>query len=53
MVFSDFTACGMVFIPSKDGLSHCPEEWSDAQHLADGTTILFEAAKRLTEAKSS
>ncbi len=51
MVFSDFTACGMVFIPSKDGLSHCPEEWSDAQHLADGTTILFEAAKRLTEAQ--
>lgn len=52
MVFSDFTACGMVFIPSKDGLSHCPEEWSDAGHLADGTDILFEAAKRLTEAKS-
>lgn len=53
MVFSDFTACGMVFIPSKDGLSHCPEEWSDARHLADGTDILFETAKRLTEAKTS
>jgi allantoate deiminase len=53
MVFSDFTACGMVFIPSKDGLSHCPEEWSDAGHLADGTAIIYEAAKRLTEAKTS
>jgi len=52
MVFSDFTACGMVFIPSKDGLSHCPEEWSDPGHLADGTTIIYEAAKRLTEAKT-
>lgn len=51
MVLSDFTACGMVFIPSKDGLSHCPEEWSDASHLADGTTIIYEAVKRLTEAK--
>ncbi|PIC63490.1 Zn-dependent hydrolase [Sporosarcina sp. P13] len=47
MVLSDFTACGMVFVPSKDGLSHCPEEWSDAEHLADGATILFEAVKRL------
>ena len=50
MVFSDFTACGMIFIPSKDGLSHCPEEWSDAKHLASGTNILFEVAKQLTEA---
>jgi allantoate deiminase len=53
MVFSDYAACGMVFIPSKDGLSHCPEEWSDAGHLADGTDIIYEAAKRLTEAKTS
>lgn len=53
MVFSDFTACGMVFIPSKDGLSHCPEEWSDPGHLADGTTIIYEAVKRLTEAKTT
>ncbi|MFD1929106.1 Zn-dependent hydrolase [Sporosarcina siberiensis] len=51
MVFSDFTACGMVFIPSKDGLSHCPEEWSDSSHLADGATIIYEAAKQLTEDK--
>lgn len=53
MVFSDFTACGMVFIPSKDGLSHCPEEWSDASHLVEGTDIIFEAAKRLTEVPTS
>lgn len=53
MVFSDYTACGMVFIPSKDGLSHCPEEWSDPGHLADGTTIIYEAVKRLTEAKTT
>ena len=53
MVFSDFTACGMLFIPSKDGLSHCPKEWSDAGDLADGTTIIYEAVTRLTEAKTS
>ena len=53
MVFSDFTACGMIFVPSKDGLSHCPEEWSDPSDLAAGTTIIFEAAKRLTEGISS
>ncbi|MBY0121841.1 Zn-dependent hydrolase [Bacillus sp. S/N-304-OC-R1] len=51
MVFSDVTEVGMIFVPSKDGLSHCPEEWSDSQHLADGIQILFEAAKSLTEAE--
>ncbi|WP_172370484.1 Zn-dependent hydrolase [Sporosarcina jiandibaonis] len=53
MVLSDFTACGMVFIPSKDGLSHCPEEWSDASDLAAGTNILFETVRRLMEEESS
>jgi allantoate deiminase len=49
MVFSDFTDVGMLFIPSKDGLSHCPEEWSDSQHIANAVQILYEAAKQLTE----
>jgi allantoate deiminase len=51
MVFSDFTDVGMLFIPSKDGLSHCPEEWSDSQHIANAVQILYEAAKQLTGAE--
>lgn len=51
MVFSDFTNVGMLFIPSKAGLSHCPEEWSDSGHIANAVEILFEAAKTLTEAE--
>ncbi|WP_078382832.1 Zn-dependent hydrolase [Sutcliffiella halmapala] len=51
MVFSDFTEVGMLFVPSKDGLSHCPEEWSDSRDLAKAVHILYEAAKTLTEAE--
>lgn len=51
MVFSDFTDVGMLFIPSKDGLSHCPEEWSDSLHIANAVQILFETVKQLTEAE--
>lgn len=51
MVLSDVTDVGLIFIPSKDGLSHCPEEWSDARHIANGVQIYFEVAKRLTEAE--
>lgn len=50
MVFADYTSTGMLFIPSKNGLSHCPEEWSDSRHIAEAVQILFEAAIELTEA---
>ncbi|HLR54499.1 MAG TPA: Zn-dependent hydrolase [Pseudogracilibacillus sp.] len=48
MVLSDITDTGMVFIPSKNGLSHCPEEWSSAEDIAFSAAILFEASKTLT-----
>ncbi|CEG29427.1 Zn-dependent hydrolase [Bacillus sp. B-jedd] len=51
MVMSDVTDVAMLFIPSKDGLSHCPEEWSDAGDIAKAATILYETAKTLTEAE--
>lgn len=51
MVFADYTSTGMLFIPSKNGLSHCPEEWSDSRHIAEAVQILFEAAIELTEAE--
>jgi len=53
MVFSDVTDVGMLFVPSKAGLSHCPEEWSDARHLANGVQIFYEAAKCLTEVEKN
>ncbi|WPK13289.1 Zn-dependent hydrolase [Lysinibacillus louembei] len=49
MVFSDYIDTAMLFIPSKDGLSHCPEEWSDSAHIANAVYLFYEAAKKLTE----
>jgi beta-ureidopropionase / N-carbamoyl-L-amino-acid hydrolase len=39
---------GMIFVPSKDGRSHCPEEWTSYEDVATGfealtrTIILFD-----------
>lgn len=52
MILSDMTDAGMIFIPSRAGLSHCPEEWSDIKHLLYGVQILYETAKYLTEVDS-
>ncbi|MEJ8305698.1 Zn-dependent hydrolase [Saccharibacillus sacchari] len=50
MIFSDFTDVGMLFIPSRGGLSHCPEEWSDAADIERAVRIFYEAAQKLTDA---
>lgn len=38
---------GLVFIPCRDGRSHCPEEWADVEHLAMGARVLLELLLRL------
>jgi N-carbamoyl-L-amino-acid hydrolase len=37
---------GMLFVPSRDGRSHCPEEWTDLADIALGTRALGEAVLR-------
>ena len=31
---------GMLFIPCKEGRSHCPEEWSEFEHIGRGVEVL-------------
>jgi hydantoinase/carbamoylase family amidase len=37
----------LLFIPCRDGRSHCPEEWAEVEHLATGTRVLLELLLRL------
>ncbi len=38
---------GMIFVPSRDGRSHCPEEHTDLQAVAPGVELLLETVLRL------
>ncbi|MBG6224318.1 N-carbamoyl-L-amino-acid hydrolase [Arthrobacter sp. CAN_A2] len=38
---------GMIFIPSKGGKSHCPEEWSSTENIATGVEALVGTLRRL------
>lgn len=40
---------GLLFVPSIDGLSHCPAENTSPEHLALGAEILEEAVRKLAE----
>ncbi len=34
------TRMGMIFIPSRDGRSHCPEEWTQIEDITTGIRVL-------------
>lgn len=36
----------MIFVPSKEGKSHCAQEWTSAEELAPGVSMLIEAIER-------
>ncbi len=42
---------GMLFIPSRDGRSHCPEEWTDKDQVAMGTAALLRAVLAVDQAR--
>jgi N-carbamoyl-L-amino-acid hydrolase len=44
------TDAGMLFAPSRDGLSHTPKEWTDWADCADATRVLAEALADLAGA---
>lgn len=42
LIMANFTEVGMIFVPSKNGRSHCPEEYTDEKYLVIGTEVLFD-----------
>jgi len=50
MIFAAFTDVGLVFVPSKDGISHTPSEWTDYEQLRKGIEVVFQTIVQLTEA---
>jgi beta-ureidopropionase / N-carbamoyl-L-amino-acid hydrolase len=35
----------MLFVPSRDGMSHCAEEWTDSEALAKGVAAMLRAVR--------
>lgn len=42
-------ATGMIFVPSRDGVSHSPREYTSKEALAKGSEVLYEAVLTLSE----
>jgi allantoate deiminase len=51
MVMAGITDVGLVFVPSKDGRSHCPEEWTDYEQLKKGIDVVLGAILQVAVAQ--
>jgi beta-ureidopropionase / N-carbamoyl-L-amino-acid hydrolase len=47
--FGDIGPSGMLFIPSREGISHTPNEWTDAADCMVGIAVLGDAVLRIDE----
>lgn len=47
MNFASLCPTAMIFVPSRGGRSHCPEEWTDYQQIADGADVLLHTLLKL------
>lgn len=47
MIMGGICDVAMVFVPSKDGRSHVPEEWTDYADLQKGVELVYRAIKEL------
>ncbi|RRO20780.1 Zn-dependent hydrolase [Saccharopolyspora rhizosphaerae] len=43
---------GMIFVPSHDGRSHCPEEWTEPDEIATGVHLLAATLLRMDQRTS-
>jgi N-carbamoyl-L-amino-acid hydrolase len=44
---------GMIFVPSRDGISHAPQEFSSWDDIANGTEVLYRTILRLDQSKAA
>jgi len=51
MVMAAVTEVGLVFVTSRDGRSHCKEEWTDYDQLQKGIELIYDTILKLGEAK--
>jgi N-carbamoyl-L-amino-acid hydrolase len=44
-----FTDAGMIFVPSRDGVSHSPREFTEWDACLNGANVLLRAALKMTD----
>ena len=49
MIMAQLCPIGLLFVPSRGGKSHCPEEWTDYEEIARGAEVYLETVIALAQ----
>ncbi|MDT8860887.1 Zn-dependent hydrolase [Alkalihalobacillus sp. MEB130] len=49
LMMTKITEMGMIFVRSKDGISHNPKEWTEKEDCVKGTHVLLQALRKLAK----
>ncbi len=47
MIMAEIAPTSLIFVPSKDGLSHHPDEWTDYEDLKKGVEVMLDTVIQL------
>lgn len=51
MILAGLAPTGLIFVPSRGGISHAPEEWTDYAQLARGIDVIFATIRQMSNAR--
>ncbi len=49
--FAPYVPTAMIFVPSRGGISHSPDEYTDPEHLVNGVRVMMHTLLSLAEAE--
>ncbi len=52
-IMASIAAAAIIFVPSKDGASHVPEEWTSVADIAKGADVLYQSILRIDDVLAS
>ncbi|WP_410218624.1 Zn-dependent hydrolase [Paracoccus sp. (in: a-proteobacteria)] len=53
MIMAGIAPTGLIFVPSRGGISHAPEEWTDYAQLARGIDVIFATIRQMAGAQAT
>ena len=48
MIMSEYIPTNMILVPSKGGISHHPDEWTDYEDLKKGIDVMLRLVRELS-----
>lgn len=51
MIMSEFAPTNMIYVPSKNGITHHPDEWTDYEDIKKGIDLMMQTVEKLSSEK--